>query len=74
VTSTWSGLVGHEFVGLICGKVASSWVAVPLMRGFRYPMTGLAVPAGSRGAVDAPRRAAAGSVDGTRGSIIYGMP
>jgi hypothetical protein len=39
------GRVGHQSVGLICGKVAPSWVAVPLMRGFRHPLIHPAVPA-----------------------------
>jgi hypothetical protein len=51
--------------GLICGEVASSWVAIPLMRGFRHPLIHPAVPARPAGAgvaADAVRRAAAGIV------------
>jgi hypothetical protein len=60
------GRVGHQSVGLICGKVAPSWVAVPLMRGFRHPLIHPAVPAcpaGAGVAADAARRAAARIVD-----------
>ena len=58
------GRVGHELVGLICGRVASWWVVLPFIGVFRHPVTGPAVPA-----VPARSRGAGGAADAGLGGL-----
>jgi hypothetical protein len=69
------GRVGHELGRLICGKIASSWVAVPLMGGISHPMTVPAIPACSRGLLMRPGFAATlrGHVEDGLLTILLGI-